>query len=109
MDVPFVGPAFPFFVVIMMTPLAALDPYNAVPEAPLRTVTDSMSSGLMSLTLLPKSKPPFKSSVPTTPLLTGTPSTTNRGWFEPLNEEKPRMMIREEAPGDPEADVIFTP
>ena len=41
-------PFLPDFVVYMITPLAALDPYKAAAGPPFRTETDSMSSGLIS-------------------------------------------------------------
>ena len=44
-----------FLVVMTMTPLAAREPYRAEAAAPLRTVTDSMSSGLMSEAGFPRS------------------------------------------------------
>src|SRR5690606_13643805 len=99
----------PFFVVITITPDAALEPYSAVAEPPWRIVIDSISLGLISFPLLPKSKPPFKSVEPICPLLMGTPSTTYRGWLDPPKEVKPRMIIRVEAPGAPDAEVISTP
>jgi len=43
----------PFLVVIITTPLAALDPYNALAAAPFKTLIDSMSSGFISEAALP--------------------------------------------------------
>ncbi len=40
--------SLPLFVVITITPLAPLAPYNEVAEASLSTVTDLMSFGLIS-------------------------------------------------------------
>src|SRR5690606_304571 len=65
-----------------MAPLAARDPYKAVAPAPLSTVTDSMSSGLISDIPFPKStgesddKYPLPSPDEDIPELIGIPSTT---------------------------------
>src|SRR5690606_16023529 len=69
----------PFFVVMIITPDAALEPYSAAAEPPCSILIDSISLGLISLPRLPKSRPPLRSSVPICPLLTGTPSTTYNG------------------------------
>ncbi|MNE31531.1 hypothetical protein D3C80_1251030 [compost metagenome] len=47
--------AFPFLVVIMITPPPALDPYKAEAAAPLSTVMLSILLGSRSLTPLPAS------------------------------------------------------
>ncbi len=46
-------PLLAFLVVIMMTPLAAREPYRAEAAAPFNTLMDSMSSGLISAAALP--------------------------------------------------------
>src|SRR4029077_5268021 len=45
-------PDFPFFVVIMTTPAAAFDPYNAAADAPFNISIFSISCGLISAILL---------------------------------------------------------
>ena len=40
----FMPPLVPFFVVIIITPLAALEPYKEVDAASLRIVKDSISA-----------------------------------------------------------------
>jgi hypothetical protein len=47
--------ADPFFVVMIITPFAAREPYNAVAAAPFNTLIEAISSGLISVPLLPKS------------------------------------------------------
>ena len=42
-------PCFPFLVVMMITPFAALEPYREAAAASFNTVMDSISSGLMVL------------------------------------------------------------
>ena len=59
-----------------MTPLPARNPYNAAALGPFRTVTDSISSGLMSAAPFGKSTPPPEPALPKLLLSTGTPSTT---------------------------------
>ena len=75
---------FPFLVVITITPLDPREPYNAVAAAPLRTLTVSISSGLMSIAPLPKSYPPLPPPLELEiSLLTGVPSTINNAWLLP--------------------------
>ena len=45
----FVSPCFPFFVVIITTPFAALEPYRDAAAASLSTVIFSISSGFREL------------------------------------------------------------
>ena len=47
--IPNLEPFWPFLVVTKITPLPALEPYNAAALGPLRTVILSTSLGLMSL------------------------------------------------------------
>src|SRR5690606_37484119 len=82
-------PAFPLFVVIMMTPLAPRDPYNAVVEASFSTEMDSISSGLM-LGIAPSK---------------GTPSITINAVFDADTEPKPRSLNDGSSPGAPPATV----
>ncbi len=46
---------------------------------------------------------------PATSLLSGIPSTTISGSLLALSEEPPRMRIREEVPGAPPLELIWTP
>ena len=41
-------------------------------------------------------------------LSTGTPSTTNSGWFEPRIELMPRILMKEPAPGSPDCWTTVT-
>ena len=87
-----------------MTPLAAREPYTAAAAASLRTVIDSISLGLIVAIPLEV----FVIS-PVPPATTGIPSTTQRGAFEALIDELPRIRICDWAPGWPEAAVTCTP
>ena len=86
-------PGRPFFVVIMMTPLAPRAPYRALDAASLRTVIDSISPGAIVFML-----PSY-----------GTPSTTIRGSLPALTEEIPRTRIVAEAFGAPLEEISWTP
>src|ERR1035437_132610 len=105
----------PCFVVITMTPLAARDPYNAAAFGPFNTDIDSISSGLMSLITLPRSRPddaelvndPTLNDPSRLSLETGTPSTTNSGLLSPLIELDPGIVILVEAPGVPEPVTVM--
>ena len=94
-------PLEPFLVVIMMTPLEALDPKMAVAEASFRTVKLSMSLGLM------------EESASETPLMPvserGRPSTTTRGLLLAFREEPPRILMVLAEPGAPSPIVTTTP
>src|SRR5690606_11286909 len=84
-----VFPVFPDFVVMMITPLAALEPYRPVAAASLRTVTDSISFGLA-----------FPSMIP---------STTYNGLAPALIELDPLMTILDDALGSPDELETITP
>src|SRR5690606_37249776 len=91
----------PFLVVIIITPLAARDPYSAVAAAPFSTLTDSMLSGFKSAAALPKSVPTLpvdRLAVLLLALLTGTPSMTKSAWLLPVIEEYPRIITLVEPP-----------
>ena len=66
--------SLPLFVVMTITPLAARVPYNAAALGPFNTVTDSISSGLMSETLLepPSSLPALAPEATAEPLVNCT-------------------------------------
>jgi hypothetical protein len=73
-------PFFPFLLVIITTPFAAREPYKAAADAPFNIEIVSISSGLISCALFPKSKPPeILLPVAVCELEIGTPSTTNSG------------------------------
>ena len=94
-------PFMPFLVVIIITPLDALEPYNAVAEASFKTLIDSISLGLMVFKRLAE---------PAMPLLsTGTPSITIKGSLPALNEEPPRIRILLPPPAYPPPEVICSP
>jgi hypothetical protein len=48
-----INPFFAFFVVIITTPFAALDPYKALAAAPFNTLIDSISFGFISAAAFP--------------------------------------------------------
>ena len=48
-EIPKPAPLVPFLVVINITPLAALEPYNAAAFGPFNTEIDSISAGLISV------------------------------------------------------------
>ena len=93
--------AFPFLVVIIITPLAAREPKIAVDEASFSTVILSISSGLMELKIL--RDPPIP------PSFIGTPSTTIRGLEVKDNEPLPRTRMVWPSPGAPPEEDICTP
>ncbi|CDC00572.1 unknown [Bacteroides sp. CAG:443] len=77
--------------------------------APFRIEMLSTSSGLICEAALARSVPPYSSTSPLESSLIGIPSITQSGWFFPLNEFRPRKMIRVEPP-IPEPDcAICTP
>ena len=63
-------------VVIRITPLAALDPYNEAAAASFNTVIFSMSLGLIEDMMLNDLLSPETAEIATSPETTGTPSTT---------------------------------
>jgi len=78
-----VSPLVPFFVVIITTPFAALEPYSDAAAASFRTVILSISLGLSVASRLPPSY--------STPVVSGTPSITYKGELEA--EKDPRPLI----------------
>src|SRR3954447_18420524 len=53
-------PKLPFFVVMIIAPLAAWRPYKAVAAGPFNTVIDSISFGLMSIPRFEGIVPPVR-------------------------------------------------
>src|SRR5690606_24394375 len=91
-----------------ITPFAPSCPYSAAPLGPFKTVTDSMSLGLIFEIPSPPSTPPPKVWEPKLLLLElsmGMPSITYRGWELPDNEEFPLITILED-PDIPEEEVV---
>ena len=90
-EMPF--PLLLVFVVIIMTPSLARDPYNADAAAPFKTVIASISSGLILLKPSPPSEvllDPLSETSPLAPLFVlsiGTPFTTIKGELFPPKED----------------------
>ena len=97
----FVLPLDPFLVVIIITPLDALEPYKAVAEASLRILIDSMSFGLMVFNTLADPAIPLPS--------TGTPSITISGSLLALSDAPLRIRILLPPPAEPPPEVICNP
>ena len=95
-------PSAPFFVVIMITPLDAREPYIAVEEASFNTVMLSMSLGLIILRKLLEFP-----EIP--PCSNGTPSRTISGSLLAFNDAPPRIRIVLPAVAEPLFDIICTP
>ena len=94
-------PLIPFFVVIIITPFEALEPYIAVAEASFNIVKDSILSGGIMLKGL---------EIPVTPeLSTGTPSMTIRGSLVAFKDEPPRIRMSPPPSGFPPLMVTTTP
>ena len=74
----------PVFVVIKITPLEALAPYNADADCPFSTVMDSTSSGFRLPMPSPASPPPHSPALPRWVLSIGIPLITKRGAPEPF-------------------------
>ena len=81
-------PSLPFFVVIRMTPFAALAPYMAEAAASFKTSIDSISFGLISTSGLVGSFVGSETLFETT----GNPSTTYSGWLLAEIELVPRIL-----------------
>ena len=82
---------------MIITPLAPRDPYIEVAPASFNTSKLSISFGFK----VDNGFAPCKAS-----MLNGTPSITNRGWFNPPptddnGEVSPLILIRTGAPGRP--------
>ena len=105
-------PSFPFLVVIKITPLAALLPYNAAAEGPLKTERLSISSGLKSaipsVPALPSPIIPL-SVFPILVLNKGIPSTTYKALLSPSIDFAPRITTRVAPPTPLALLFIFTP
>ena len=85
-----------------MTPLAAREPYREAAAASLITVTFSISDGFSVLIILVLELFIYAASGPPElilPEVTGTPSMTNKGSCEALNDPIPLMRILWLAPG----------
>src|SRR5690606_6748589 len=80
------------FVVIIITPLAPLEPYIAVDEASFNTSIDAISAGATS---------EMEG--------TGNPSTINKGVLSPVMDPPPRTLIDISASGEPSVALICTP
>src|SRR5690606_3424031 len=96
----------PDFVVIMITPSFARNPYNAAAAAPFKTVIEAISSGLILC------KPPPSSDLAcpvSVVLLMGIPLTTMRGELSPPNDDCPRIRILDEPPGPLAGGEMLTP
>src|SRR5919199_2737152 len=89
----------PFLVVMIIAPAEARDPYSTAAAGPFRTLTDSILSGFTSAKRFADCD--WNRVLPVTfrSLLKMIPSTTIRGWFEPLNEVIPRILMFVDAPG----------
>src|SRR5690606_31307745 len=94
--VSFVLPAAPDFVVINITPFAALEPYIEVADASFNTVTDSMSLALMPASVLDEN-----ANTVVAPSTIGTPSTTYKGELAALKDPTPLIRTFGLAPGCP--------
>ena len=82
------SPADPPFVVITITPLEPLAPYGAVADASLSTVMLSISEALT----IDKTPMSVKRGL-IDPLLTGTPSITNKGALDPEIDPSPLILM----------------
>ena len=100
-----------------MAPLLAALPYKTVASGPFKTVTDSISFGLISDILLVKSlEVLFCPAAAGTELTASmeelsliTPSMTNKGWLLRDSELYPLNTIVDEDPGTPDVEVMVAP
>src|SRR5690554_5602925 len=89
---------------MMITPLAAREPYKADAAASFRTVMDSISEGFRVLiTLLLFTM--YEDNCPEPPETTGTPSITYNGSLDAFMEPIPRIRIAEVEPACPEVEI----
>ena len=102
-------PDFPFLVVIKITPLEPLYPYNADAALPFNTEIEAISSGLKEDIPSPLSTPPYLPAFPCCALSIGIPSTTYKGWLDPEAEVAPRIITRLEPDGPEAGAETFTP
>ena len=98
------SPLFPFLVVIITTPFAALDPYKDAAAASFNTVVDSISSGLIELNTFEDA-----ALCPKFPVVIATPSTIYKGEVLPVIEPIPLIWISPEDPGAPVLEETRTP
>ena len=92
-------------MVIRITPLAPLEPYNAVAEASFNTETDSTALGSIE-------ESGFQDSIKealSEPFPTTTPSITYKGLGVPIRELTPLIVIILEEPGSPLAEEKLRP
>src|SRR5690606_36012019 len=101
--VTFAFPSAPLFVVIKITPFAALEPYIADADPSFNTSKDAISAGLM----LASGLEAFTADL--SELTTGTPSITISGPAPAVREFTPRIRIMGAAPKIPLGVVIDTP
>jgi len=105
-------PSCPFLVVIRTTPFAALLPYKAAAEGPLRIEILSISSGLKSaipsVPALPSPMIPL-SVFPILVLNKGIPSTTYSALLSPSIDLAPRITTRVAPPTPLPLLLILTP
>ena len=83
----------PVFVVIMIAPFCAPEPYNAAAFAPFKIVIDSMLFGSTSYKRLENTVFASNPADWFTELSKGIPSTTINGWLLPEKEVIPLMLI----------------
>src|SRR6476660_10196083 len=95
-------PLRPLFVVIMIAPFLAFDPYNEEAAVPFNTDILSISAGLISFKPLPKST---LSLEPNMESLSGIPSTTYNGWLL-LITPYPLSTTFVEEPGPPVFEML---
>ena len=100
----FAVPAFPFFVVIIITPFEPLEPKIAVAEASFNIENDSISLKLMSANGSVGALVLDKSS-----LLITIPSITIRGWLLPVMDAAPLILILMPWPSLPFPAWMLTP
>ncbi|MNY31563.1 hypothetical protein D3C86_1657300 [compost metagenome] len=98
-------------MVTRITPLAALEPYNAAAAALLMTTMLSMLFGSKSTALFDTALLFTSVEAPdwSDELLKGIPSTTIKGLLFPKNEVLPRMVMFVALPGTPLDAMMFTP
>ena len=84
-------PAFPFLVVMTMTPLAASVPYSVAADGPFTISMSSISSGV-KLLRKPNVVPPLLGAL-NVPEDARMPSTNTIGALLRLSELRPRMRM----------------
>src|SRR3712207_3745041 len=97
-------PFLPFFVVMITTPLAPLEPEMAAEVASFCMPMDSRSFGLIKFSGLEDWVALRATAFPVGLVLApckGTPFTTNKGWLPDLTEEMPLILKVTSPPGAP--------